>query len=124
MKYITYKRFKEKSLSGLVNIPYGTEIERIDDILYYNSRPICLFNSEYGLQHFITNDDNTGLSRAQIILSINKKLKNNKDKWDCIWEDESLLRFKKKGLPDHWLWNSDFYSADAESLNYIYQKVK
>ena len=121
MKFITYKRFKDKALSGSMNIPYGAELE---GLLYYKNNPVCLVSSEYGLKHFIRNDDNTGLERADTILSIEKILHKDKTKWNLIWEDKSLERFRKSTIPDYWLWNSDFYSAQIEDLQYIYKKLQ
>lgn len=124
MKFITYKRFKDKALSGSMNIPYGAELEESEGLLYYKNNPVCLVSSEYGLKHFIRNDDNTGLQRADTILSIEKILHKDRTKWNLIWEDKSLERFRKSTIPDYWLWNSDFYSAQIEDLQYIYEKLQ
>ena len=52
MDYITYKRFKGKSISGEVNIPFGTILQEHEKILYLNGRPICCVTSENGWNHF------------------------------------------------------------------------
>ena len=52
MDYITYRRFKGKSLSGDVNIPYGTILQEHDGMLYLNSKIVCYATSENGWNHF------------------------------------------------------------------------
>lgn len=57
MNYITYKRFRGKSLSGDVNIPFGTVLQERDGFLYLGKRPICCVTSENGWQHFRPDTD-------------------------------------------------------------------
>ena len=52
MDYITYKRFRGKSISGEVNIPFGTILQEHEKILYLNGKPICCVTSESGWNHF------------------------------------------------------------------------
>ena len=52
MDYITYKRFKGKSISGEVNIPFGTILQEHEKILYLDGKPICCVTSENGWNHF------------------------------------------------------------------------
>ena len=52
MEYTTYKRFKGKSISGDVNIPYGTILKELGGFLYLNGKPICCATSENGWNHF------------------------------------------------------------------------
>ena len=52
MDYITYKRFKGKSISGEVNIPFGTILQEHEKFLYLKGKPICCVTSENGWEHF------------------------------------------------------------------------
>lgn len=55
MEYITYKRFKGKSISGEVNISYGTILQEQGGFLYLDGKPICAATSENGWEHFRPN---------------------------------------------------------------------
>ena len=39
--YITVKRAKFKTISGEVNIPYGTKLEVGGNVLLHNGKPVC-----------------------------------------------------------------------------------
>ena len=52
MDYITYKRFKGKSISGEINIPFGTILQEREKFLYLDGKPICCVTSENGWNHF------------------------------------------------------------------------
>lgn len=55
MEYITYRRFKERSISGEINIPFGTVLQEQDGVLYLDGKPICCVTSENGWGHFRPN---------------------------------------------------------------------
>ena len=57
MEYITYRRFKGKSLSGEINIPFGTILQEHEKFLYLNGKQICCVTSENGWEHFRPNTD-------------------------------------------------------------------
>lgn len=42
MKYIVYKRFKEKAICGNVNLPATTQVELRGNMLYLNDKQICM----------------------------------------------------------------------------------
>lgn len=44
--YITVKRAKFKTISGEVNIPYGTKLEVGGNVLLYNGKPVCTVFSD------------------------------------------------------------------------------
>ena len=48
---------KGKSISGEVNIPYGTILQEHEKFLYLNDKPICCVTSENGWEHFRPNTD-------------------------------------------------------------------
>ena len=72
MKYITHHRFKKKALCGkILNIPYGTELECRNNILYTpDNRMICYDTSENAKIHFAANDDGKGLERGKYTYEI------------------------------------------------------
>ena len=123
MDYICFNRFKQKALCGEVNIPYGTKLYEINNIISYCGNPICYTKSQNAYDYFARNDDGKGLERgkltAEIIKLLNRKDGKYQDRWDRIWGDLSLLKYKRPEHPDYWLWNFDFFNASIEELNRI-----
>lgn len=131
MKYITYKRFKQKSLNGIdLNIPAGSECRKGDSgIIYYNSSPICYSTSQNGHTYFMRNDDGNGMLRGDMVTKIMKTLANKsdnkyQDRWDKIWADILCQPYRRAEFEDYWLWNDNFYNASIDTLNYIYNLIK
>lgn len=129
MKYITIKRFKQKSMSGEVNIPYGTECDCFNNIIFYNNKPICYITSQNAYDYFANNNDNCGIQRGNLIQLIIAKLSkhdnNYQKRWNKIWDDIKLRKFKRNDIEDnYWLWNFDFYNATIKDLEYIWNKIK
>ena len=124
MDYICFNRFKQKALCGEVNIPYGTKLYEVDNVISYCGKPICYTKSQNAYNYFARNDDGKGLERGKLTAEIIKLLNNRKDgkyqnRWDRIWGDLSLLKYKRPEHDDHWLWNFDFFNASIEELNRI-----
>ena len=124
MDYICFNRFKQNALCGEVNIPYGTKLDETDNVISYCGNPICYTKSQNAYAYFARNDDGKGLERGKLTAEIIKLLNNRKDgkyqdRWDRIWGDLSLLKYKRPEHPDHWLWNYDFFNASIEELNRI-----
>lgn len=126
MEYIVVKRFKEKGICGDLNLRYGTVCHVHNDFIYCEQGIICAITSQNAYDYFARNDDGQGLRRGQLISSILHKLRKRDDdyqkRWDEIWEDESLLKFKRPELDD-WIWNYEFYNAEIKNLEYILNKV-
>lgn len=124
MEYICYKRFKQTAICGNVNIPYGTVLAAENGIISNNGKPICYTKSQNAYDYFARNDDGKGLERGKLTAEIIKLLNNRKDgkyqdRWDIIWDDLSLLKYKRPEHDDYWLWNFDFFNASIEELNRI-----
>ena len=124
MNYVCFKRFKDNAICGKVNIPYGSILENDDGLLKFKGKPICFARSQNAHDYFAVNDDGKGLERGKLTSEIIKLLNNRKDgkyqnRWDRIWGDLSLLKYKRPEHPDHWLWNFDFFNASIEELNRI-----
>lgn len=127
MQYIVNKRLKGMSLSGEINLPYGTVVEEKNRYLYNNSKPVCVVSSENGRNHFSRNDDGKGLERGKLVHAIIDKLavrdEDYQSRWDKIWEDYLCKPLKRPEHEDHWLWNEQFYEADISVLTHIYKLI-
>ena len=124
MDYICFNRFKQNALCGEVNIPYGTKLDEANNVINYCGNPICYIKSQNAYDHFARNDDGKGLERGELTSEIIKLLNNRKDgkyqdRWDRIWGDLSLLKYKRPEHDDYWLWNYDFFNASIDELNRI-----
>ena len=123
MDYITIKRTRFNSISGPVNLPYGTAVECTDGVLTIDGQPLCADHSQNAYDFFARNDDGNGLERGKLTQAIRKTLKK-KDKyhqvrWDKIWADSMCQKYKRIEHVDYWLWNYDFYNAKIPDLRHI-----
>lgn len=75
MKYITTRRFRGKTMSGIVNLPYGTECELRGETIYHGGKPLCFATSENAHQYFSRNDDGQGERRGKLVREIMGRLK-------------------------------------------------
>ena len=123
MRYIAYKRFKDKAICGRVNIPAMTVCEEIDGIITYNNKPLCVVTSENAHKFFVVNEDDFGMERGALTQRILKRLsRNSKDYdalWDKVWDDALCGRYRRREHNAHWLWNHAFYNAEIGNLKYI-----
>lgn len=142
MQYIAHRRFRGIALNKRrINIPFGSECESSNGILYYNGAQLMTERSENCYQYFARNDDGNGLRRGKLTQEILKLLRplsypgevlpqwqvnaiaNNRAflqrTWDRIWGNLRLRKFKRIEFADHWTWNHDFYNAAISDLEYI-----
>ena len=123
MDYITHKRFKGKAICGEVNFPYGTKAERVNGVLFINTKPICVDHSQNAYDYFARNDDSNGLERGKLTQEIQKRLakrdKHHQARWNKVWEDALCQKYKRTDHTDYWLWNHEFFNAPIEDLRYI-----
>lgn len=117
-EYIVTKRFKSNSLSGNVNLPYGTKCSVFNNIITYKGNPICLITSQDAYNYFSRNDDHQGKQRRELVKKIHKSL-NSDSKWARLWKDHYSQKFRRKDHEDYWIWNYDFYNATINDLKYI-----
>ena len=131
--YITVRRFKGKAICGDVNIPYGTKLYRYAGAIWLDAdHPLCYDHAQNAYDYMARDDDGMGLERGKLIQDIIARLgkRDNRDdpkyqaRWDAIWDDASLRRFKRPEQDDYWLWNFDFYNAEIADLEYILNKIK
>ena len=143
MKYIAHQRFRQKGISGDVNIPAMTECELVGNMIWHNGKPVCYATSYNGQQFFARNDDGNGMERGRLTRAIQKKLAEHGDderqgyqhsgdtepeerpktehqkRWDKVWGDFACQRYKRQEYEDTWHWDHSFYHADIDSLRHI-----
>ena len=121
--YICNKRARFKGSDGDFNIPYGTEIECQNDILSLNGKRICFNTSQRAYDYFSCNDDGNGLLRGKLVDSIMRTLEKKDSlhqlRWNKVWGDSSIRKYKRTEREDYWLWNHEFYNAPIEDLRHI-----
>lgn len=123
MEYIIHHRLKDSTISGQVNLPYGTK-------LYSNggrfitgfSGTICVIGSEQYNQHIAPNDDNNGLERGAITYAIAYKNTPTYHSKGQRFTDEQintlLSKYQRFLVPDvdAILFNTKFFNAPIEDL--------
>lgn len=133
MQYVVHRRLRCKSLSGDVNLPFGTICTLNGEILEKDGKPLFFVTSENAHQYLARNDDGRGIERGKLTQEIQQRLqpqRNLKDEakrrraWNRIWNDEKLKPYKMREHPDHWLWNHAFFNADIETLHYILKVIE
>ena len=123
MDYIAIKRARFFSLSGSVNIPYGTKIDCANGVLSIDGKPLCGDHSQNGYDFFTRDDDGNGLERGKLVQAIRKTLKNRDEnhqaRWNKVWADPICQKYKRADHTDYWLWNHDFFNAEIADLHHI-----
>lgn len=125
--YIVKKRFNQKALQGVVNLPYATLCTENNGLISNDNGPLCYNTSQNAYDYFAINNDNKGLLRGELIDKIFKRLnkdkafnsKKHQERWDLLWADESLTKYRRKEHEDFWVWSKDFYEAPIEELERI-----
>ena len=128
MKYICSKRMNTKTISGEVNFRVGTVFNCSNGLITHNGKPICYDHSQNAYDYLSCDDDGFGICRGQLVRDIMGRLKKRdskyQEKWDRIWMDKSLRKYKRTEFGDFWLWNYDFFNAPIGELEYILARVK
>ncbi len=143
MKYVAHQRFRQRGISGDVNIPAMAECELVGNLIMHNGKPVCYATSYNGQQYFARNDDGNGMERGRLTRAIQKKLAEHGDdehydlqhsgdtepeerpvtehqkRWDKIWGDFGCRRFKQPEDEDNWHWNQQFFDGDITELRRI-----
>lgn len=113
MDYITYKRFKGKSISGEVNIPFGTVLQERGGFLYLGEKQICCVASENGWNHFRPLTDE-GKYRQDMLDKLYRwyaKHGCGEDFVDELWPGQ-----------ENGYWKNRLRTASTERLEKIYQE--
>ena len=103
-RYIVKQRARIDTITGPVNLPYGTTVEAVEDYLIHQGRQLCTVASRKAHLYFARDDDGKGRERGALTLAITKRLeKRDKDhqaRWDRVWEDP-VCQLHGLGLYDH-----------------------
>lgn len=116
------------SLSGEVNLPYGTILTEQSGLLFYDGKPLFRITSENAFQYASRNDDGKGKERGALVDAIKTKLAkrdtNYQKRWDKIWADPLARSFKLEDSPEEmFIWGFGFYNADIADLKHIAELV-
>lgn len=127
MEYIVHRRFKQKSMSGDVNLPIKTLCESLDGIIYYEGGAICTETSENAHNYFAINEDGHGLERGNYTRFIRDKLSSKDEYHDERFEkftsDELCLKYIQ--VDDRlFLFGEDFFKASIEDLLYMIDLIQ
>ena len=127
-RYVCHRRAKFDGIGGKVNIPYGTVLTNQGGILMHKGSAVCMDTSQHAYDFFSCDDDGCGLERgcrtADIIKILGKPDGNHQERWDRLWSDASLQKYRRPEHLDHWLWNYDFFCAPVKDLEYIRKLIK
>src|SRR5699024_9496901 len=74
MTYLVTRRFKAKTMSGIVNLPYGTACELRGETIYHGGKPLCFVTSENAHNFFSRDDDGQGERRGALVREIMGRL--------------------------------------------------
>ena len=123
MDYIAIKRARFFSLSGNVNVPYGTKTNCENGILSIEGKPLCGDHSQNAYDFFTRDDDGNGLLRGKLTQAIQavlrKRDKGHQARWDKVWADPICQKYKRADHADYWLWSHDFFNAEIADLHHI-----
>lgn len=123
MDYITIKRARINSISGVVNLPYGTAVQCEGGFLSIEGNPLCADHSQNAYDYFARNDDGNGLERGKLTQAIQttlrKRGKDHQARWDKVWADQICQKYKRSEHTDYWLWSHDFFNAEITDLRHI-----
>lgn len=132
--YIVFKRFRWKTVSGNLNLPYGTQCKTInvngDRAIICEKGIVCYVGSQAAYDYFAQNDDGNGKERGRLTSLIIKRLGDHEEydiehqkRWDKVWGDLICQKYKRSDYNDHWIWNYDFYNAPLHDLYHIAELV-
>lgn len=123
MDYITIKRARINSISGSVNLPYGTAVQCQGGFLSIDGKPLCGDHSQNAYDFFTRDDDGNGLLRGKLTQAIQttlrKRGKDHQARWGKVWDDVVCRKYKRAEHADYWLWNHDFFNAEVADLRHI-----
>lgn len=118
MRYISHHRFKTRALCGAVNLPYGTEVECREGMLYHDGKPLCAARSQNGKEHFARNDDGHGRERGKLthwiaFEALRAGAKHAEARRELVCRE--YARFLRPEC-DTILFTDEFFAADIETL--------
>lgn len=122
-RYIARRRARFNSISGPVNIPWGTPLEAGEGYILLAGEPVCTTTSQNAYDYFSQNDDGRGRERGELVAAIlaclEKRDAQHQARWDKVWGDAACQKYRRPEHEDFWIWNYDFYSAPIDDLRHI-----
>ena len=121
--YIVCKNFYGKTISGTLLLPVNTELEKRDNLLLYNNKPVCYITSQNCYDYMANNEDGKGKERYALINSIKNKysdiIRKDNENYakliENINEGEELPEYVST-LPFTINFNYDFYNSNINKL--------
>lgn len=127
MEYIIYKDFNAKAICGAVNLPRGTICTERNGVIYHGADTLCSKKSENAYKYFARNNDGKGLERGELITSIKTALaiqdEHTYERWYRVWNNPVCQELNSSPNSNSCVWNYGFYSADIDTLDYIYKTI-
>lgn len=122
-KLITKKRMQITGITGQVNIPYGTEVEAVNGLIFHRGKAICAVTSRNAHLYFAWDGDGHGKERGALTTAITslleKRDQNYQVRWGKVWGDKLCQKYRRKDHEDFFLWSHEFYEAPVEDLRNI-----
>lgn len=129
-RYIVRQRARFQSLSGNVNLPWGTAVENRDGFLWHGNKPLCAASAQNTKNFFVQDDDGQGETRGRLVTAILARLDPQKAhqgasnaRWEKVWADSKSKAYKRPEPEEHWIWTDDFYNAPVTDLRHIAELV-
>ena len=123
MEYIVHRRFRDRAICGVINLPACTVCETAGNVIYHDGKPLLATTSENAHQYFSRNDDGCGLERGHLTQAIQKRMQKRdaqyQARWNKVWADPLCRKYKRPEHADFWIWNHDFFNAPLEDLRHI-----
>ena len=69
-RYIVKQRARIDTITGPVNLPYGTEVEAVGDYLTHQGNRLCAVTSRKAHLYFAPDDDGQGRERGALTMAI------------------------------------------------------
>ena len=122
-EYIAHERYSGKDMSeNEILIRRGDRLERKGDVLFYKDKPVCIWRSLVGKQHFAINTDGLGLERGKLTHAIAYAPRGDGSSRFTDAEIETLRRDwgqYLKPLDDVLLFNDEFFELPPDVLKQI-----
>lgn len=144
-QYMTRRRARFQSLTGFVNLPYGTyfDVKEIpisengptERYLFYNGRIITSEACDIVKAYLISVDGEEEI-RGKLIDELFKILKcdpieprnirtpDNQAKWTIVWNTPIFEQYRSKQHDDFWIWDIKLFQASKSNLEQLVKYLK
>lgn len=117
--YKVRKRYHKDSLSGSVNLAFGTSLKSVNGVvLSPNDEPLFYEFSQDSLDHLISDTEDWEL-RTKLIDQILGIGNSDEAFWEKALASELCNSYRRTECPNTWLWNYKLYHAPIIDLSLI-----